>query len=69
MDGAGGVYVSGYTGGAFSGQTSAGGYDAFVAKFDGSAQAKSGVSEQLANIAAAIAKLAEVIKKLLGIVD
>jgi hypothetical protein len=34
LDGAGGVYVAGSTGGALPGQTSAGAFDAFVRKYD-----------------------------------
>jgi hypothetical protein len=36
VDAAGNAYLSGYTSGTFSGQTSAGGTDAFLAKYDGS---------------------------------
>lgn len=35
MDSSGNVYAVGHTGGAFSGQTSTGGPDAFVAKYNG----------------------------------
>jgi hypothetical protein len=41
VDGNGGVYVAGYTHGAFPGQTNLGAYDIFVRNYDGSGTAQS----------------------------